>query len=246
MSSDAFWDQGATNNWVDAHTPHKTPGVVRTLFNVADGNILKEPSGDEEEEDEVEEIARPATSRTTSSTSSKSAAPKEPKEKTESKRAFNSRKKQLAEEFLKIVDDRISNGEVARKTASTGGVKIVWSKTLRTTAGTARWRMEKLQNDLGQVSLGDPLSADRVRHHATIDLSEKVVDSEEKLYNVLCHEYCHLANYMISNVRKPPHGASFKEWYVGILLSLLLCSATYGRGLGLLSVHAPSLTSMFT
>lgn len=166
------------------------------------------PSG--EDDDEAGGGKRPVAGKTTSS---KKVALMGFEGAAGSKRAFNARKKQLAEEFLGVVDDKISGGEVAKKTASTGGVKIIWSKTLRTTAGTATWRMEKLQNTSGQVSLGDPMSSDRVRHYATIDLSEKVVDCEEKLYNVLCHEYCHLANYIISNVRKPPHGASFKKWY---------------------------------
>lgn len=203
LSSDEFWDEGATNSWIDTHTPHKTPNVVRTPFDTTDDISKVSSSGDD---DEVEGEKR-LTGRTGRTTSSKKAAAMG------SKRAFNMRKKQLAEEFLQMVDDKISGGEVAKKTASTGGVKIVWSKTLRTTAGTAKWRMEKSQNTSGQVQLGDPSLSDGVRHHATIDLSEKVVDNEEKLYNVLCHEYCHLANYIISNVRKPPHGASFKKWY---------------------------------
>lgn len=187
--------------------------MAQNFFDTANDGVLG-GSGGEEEGGGVVGVKRPATSKATPFNSYRNVAPKEPKEKSESKGAFNARKKQLAEEFLKTVDDKISGGEVARKTASTGGVKIVWSKSLRTTAGTATWRMEKLQNAAGQVSLGDPLSSDRVRHNATIELSEKVVDSEDKLYNVLCHEYCHLANYMISNVRKPPHGDSFKKWYV--------------------------------
>lgn len=176
--------------------------MERLPLSIAD-HISEVPSSGEE----VKEVKRPVTSRTkkTELLGSEGAV--------KSKKAFNMRKKQLAEEFLRTVDDKISGGEVAKKTASTGGVKIVWSKTLRTTAGTAKWRIEKLQNTAGQVQLGDLSLSDRVRHHATIDLSEKVVDSEEKLYNVLCHEYCHLANYIISNVRKPPHGASFKKWY---------------------------------
>jgi predicted SprT family Zn-dependent metalloprotease len=91
-------------------------------------------------------------------------------------------------------------------------VQIIWSKTLRTTAGMAKWKVEKLRLPDGHVAMGGHELADRVRHHATIELSVKVVDNEEKLYNVLCHEWCHLANYMISDVRKPPHGESFKKW----------------------------------
>ena len=38
------------------------------------------------------------------------------------------------------------------------------------------------------------------------------MDCEHRLYNTLAHEYCHLADFMISNVRDNPHGASFKRW----------------------------------
>lgn len=206
LSSDEFWDQGTTNSWIDTHTPHKTLNIVRTPLNTAD-DISEVPSGGDSEE--AEEEKRPVTSKTLS----KKVALIGSEGAAKSKKAFNARKEQLAEEFLRTVDDKISGGEVGKKTAATGGVKIIWSKTLRTTAGMAKWRMERLKNASGQVLLGDPTSFDRVRHHATIELSEKVVDCEEKLYNVLCHEYCHLANYIISNVQKPPHGASFKKWY---------------------------------
>lgn len=30
--------------------------------------------------------------------------------------------------------------------------------------------------------------------------------------NVIAHEYCHLANFMISGIKDNPHGASFKSW----------------------------------
>lgn len=216
LSSDKFWDQEVTNNWIDTHTPHKTPHLTRPPLSTAD-HISEVPSSGD---DEVEEVSGPVASRTTSSKQAKLIGSEGG---AGSKRGFNMRKKELAEEFLRTVDDKISGGEVAKKTASTGGIKIVWSKTLRTTAGTAKWRMEKSQNPVGQVQLGDPSLSDKVRHHATIDLSEKVVDSEEKLYNVLCHEYCHLANYIISNVRKPPHGASFKKWYLNPTPNLLFC-----------------------
>ncbi len=36
--------------------------------------------------------------------------------------------------------------------------------------------------------------------------------SPDRLLNVLAHEYCHLTNFMISNVKDQPHGASFKSW----------------------------------
>ena len=36
----------------------------------------------------------------------------------------------------------------------------------------------------------------------------------ERLINVLAHEYCHLANFMISGIKNNPHGKEFKEWLV--------------------------------
>ncbi|KAF3490558.1 HMG box-containing protein [Arthroderma uncinatum] len=55
-------------------------------------------------------------------------------------------------------------------------------------------------------------SSRTIKHNATIELAEKVIDSEDRLLNTLAHEYCHLANFMISGVLNQPHGASFKQW----------------------------------
>ena len=45
---------------------------------------------------------------------------------------------------------------------------------------------------------------------------------QDRLVNVVAHEYCHLATFMISGVKDNPHGKEFKEW-CGIL-SLALCN----------------------
>lgn len=37
---------------------------------------------------------------------------------------------------------------------------------------------------------------------------------QDRLVNVIAHEYCHLANFMISGIKDSPHGKEFKEWYV--------------------------------
>ena len=60
------------------------------------------------------------------------------------------------------------------------------------------------------------------RHHASIELAEKVIDNEDRLINVLAHEYCHLANFMISGVKNNPHGKEFKEW-------ARKCTKAFGR-----------------
>lgn len=243
-SSDAFWDQEVTDSWVDTHTPYKVRAKSPISRGHNDVDIIAEKGGDDggdddgdhdivevedddyHEEESDEERAPSPTKRMPA------AKPKHKEKNTESKRAFNARKKQLAEDFFKTIDEKVGKGEISQKTAATGGVKIVWSKTLRTTAGTAQWRAEKLKNVSASAAKEHPLSTARVRHHATIELAEKVVDSQgsskmlllmswpdrkltvhiEKLYNTMCHEYCHMANYMISNVTKPAHGTEFKRW----------------------------------
>lgn len=92
-------------------------------------------------------------------------------------------------------------------TAATGGIKLIWSKKLNSTAGRANWKREgtKTRDEAGNVHTS-------YKHIASIELAEKVIDDEHRLLNVLAHEYCHLLNFMVSNVRDQPHGASFKVW----------------------------------
>lgn len=125
------------------------------------------------------------------------------------RRDFSARKHAIAEAFLVELDDTITNGRIAELSCQTGGIKLVWSKTLKTTAGRANWRREQIRIRTG------PSPADvqvEIRHHCSIELAEKVIDDEERLYNVLAHEFCHLSNFMISEVRNNPHGAEFKSW----------------------------------
>lgn len=43
-------------------------------------------------------------------------------------------------------------------------------------------------------------------------LPNELTRSQDRLINVIAHEYCHLANFMISGVKDNPHGKEFKEW----------------------------------
>jgi len=49
-----------------------------------------------------------------------------------------------------------------------------------------------------------------MKHYATIELAERIIDDEDRLINTMAHEYCHLANYMVMGVRDQPHGISFQ------------------------------------
>ena len=95
--------------------------------------------------------------------------------------------------------------------ASTGGVKIIWSKKLNTTAGRANWKRETIR-PISANPQSSTLEAPIFRHHAAIELAEKVIDDEERLLNVIAHEFCHLANFMVSGIKTNPHGKEFKAW----------------------------------
>lgn len=71
---------------------------------------------------------------------------------------------------------------------------IKWNKRLLTTAGITKL---KLQND---------------KRVAVVELSEKVLDDEERLKNTLLHELCHAAAWIVDAERRPPHGRSFWKW----------------------------------
>ena len=73
-------------------------------------------------------------------------------------------------------------------------MKILWKTRLHTTSG--------------QTLLVQQGSA----KSATIQLSTKVIDSEDKLRTSLCHEMCHAATWLINGVSTPPHGDAFQGW----------------------------------
>jgi predicted SprT family Zn-dependent metalloprotease len=122
------------------------------------------------------------------------------------KKSFELKKQRTAEQFLKELDAEITQGKVAQLSESTGGVRLVWTKTLNTTAGRANWRRETLRTP------GAEASETKHKHHVWIELAEKVIDDEDRLLNVLAHEFCHLATFMIDGVTDNPHGRHFKSW----------------------------------
>ncbi|KAF4334567.1 HMG box-containing protein [Fusarium beomiforme] len=157
---------------------------------------------------------------------SKTSPKKDPKKET--KKSFDARKHALAETFLAELDQEITQGRIAQLAESTGGVKLVWIKTLNTTAGRASWRRESIRSE----RKGDVAPAEVVyKHHASIELAEKVIDDEHRLLNVMAHEFCHLANFMISGITTNPHGREFKAWAAK-------CSAKFGdRGIEVTTKH---------
>ena len=213
-SIDAFWSQEVINDWYDAYSPQKTPSTNRRKQFV----IL-----DDSENDLLPSFSPSKRPSKSPNKRDKSAIDKQ--------KAFNENKQRLAADFLAEVDRTISDGEVAKLSESTGGVQLLWSKTLNSTAGRANWRR---QTKVSKHSDGSVTTT--YHHHASIELAEKVIDDERRLLNVIAHEYCHLANFMISGVKNNPHGKEFKQWAAK-------CTKAFGdRGVEVTTKHTYNIS----
>jgi hypothetical protein len=72
----------------------------------------------------------------------------------------------MAVDLVRQIDERVMEGKLAASTATTGGVKLVWSTRLRTAAGRAHWthaRGNKADGDKGK------------QHDLKIELSTKII-----------------------------------------------------------------------
>lgn len=125
------------------------------------------------------------------------------------RKEFAERKHDIATSFLTELDTTICSGTISQLSEATGGITLIWSNTLKTTAGRANWRREVIRV---KTSSNPPTYTTETRHHCSIELASKVIDDTSRLYNVLAHEFCHLLTFMISGVRNNPHGAEFKSW----------------------------------
>ncbi|KAL8939893.1 MAG: hypothetical protein Q9211_002536 [Gyalolechia sp. 1 TL-2023] len=219
------------NEWNDQHSPKKTPKSSHTR-----------------RLDPLEESDEDYLSPCETGPRSPSKGPaKRDKQAADRRKAFNEKKYALAASFLEELDRTIVNGQITALAESTGGVRLIWSKKLQSTAGRANWKREitRTKNADGTAS------AAIYRHHASIELAEKVIDAEgkyilapnvapvdwltqpqDRLINVIAHEYCHLLNFMVSNVKDRPHGKEFKLW-------AKKCSAAFAhRGINVTTKHS--------
>ncbi|KAK4192277.1 SprT-like family-domain-containing protein [Podospora australis] len=186
-STDMFWSRDFVDDWNDQHSPKKQlfPDAVKSAKRNKDG------------QPEKTEIT--TTTKKTPAKKSTAAA-----QEREAKKVFSQTKTQIATSFLAELDQVITNNQLATLTAPTDGIQIIWSKTLNTTAGRANWKCQTTTTTDGIEK--------KKKHFASIELSDKVIDDELRLLNVVAHEFCHLANYMITGLTTNPHGKEFKEW----------------------------------
>ena len=220
QSTDAFWDLNTVNEWHDINSPKKAPTASPRKKGLARFQLWSDDSNDETSRISDNSLPSPCDSPTKLRSPLKSPEKVEKKRIAEEKKiekarktTFDLTKKEMAQELLNELDAKIAEGKIGVLAASTGGVNINWSNTLRSTAGRANWRRTVTKSSgspiKGKVSEGPGI---KVEHFANIELAEKVIDCEERLVNTLAHEFCHLANFMVSNIRDQPHGASFKSW----------------------------------
>jgi predicted SprT family Zn-dependent metalloprotease len=146
----------------------------------------------------------------------------------DARKAFEAAKQSIAQSFLEELDKAITHGQLSELAETTGGIKLRWTNKLNTTAGRANWKRETVRTrnpDGSEASV-------QHRHHASIELAEKVIDDEHRLLNVIAHEFCHLANFMVSGITNNPHGKEFKAWAAK-------CSRRFGdRGIEVTTKHS--------
>ena len=222
-SIDAFWSQDLINEWNDQYSPKKPPKTPsrKGLSSVHEDSDCNPPT----DSPRKSPMKSPA---------------KRDKELIARRKDFNEKKTKMATDFLTELDDRIAGGQVTALAASTGGIQILWSKKLSSTAGRANWRRETLRRKSPIESEGSADGGPNIpthRHHASIELAEKVIDDAERLVNVLAHEYCHLATFMIDGIKDQPHGPAFKAWAAK-------CTRAFGtsHGVEVTTKHAYNIT----
>ncbi|KAJ5729966.1 uncharacterized protein N7483_004474 [Penicillium malachiteum] len=207
-SSDAFWDQEVTNTWIEQHSPRKVHSIERSTIELLRDFDDSENEGSSQDSSlsfsSIGSSRDSSESKTPSKTAlrkAEAAARKKAKEDEKNqKSAWDNSKDALAKDLLHELDQLVTDGEFSRLTKDSGGVKIIWSKTLVSTAGRANYKH-------GPKQPGGP----RI-HTGSIELAEHIITDEYRLINTLTHEFCHLLNYIISRVTDNPHGESFKKW----------------------------------
>ncbi|KAJ3215122.1 hypothetical protein HK099_006509 [Clydaea vesicula] len=121
------------------------------------------------------------------------------KEISATKKNFRKNKEFLSSKLFKEFNESVFDNKLPKN------LEIFWSKTLQKTAGRTH-TVKKLENGYCKDNNNAYI------YSAKIELSEKVLDDEDKLKSTLVHEMCHVAAWLINKSNKPPHGEIFKYW----------------------------------
>jgi predicted SprT family Zn-dependent metalloprotease len=216
-SLDAFWNPEVVNDWNDRHSPAKklvSPKKQQwreDITKMMGGMDIDDGSSSDSAYNSPVASPKKKTSKPQPTQKERNTSGPTVQQIRTQRKAFADCKHDIAAAFLLELDSTIASGRIAALSASTGGIQLIWSKTLKTTAGRANWRREVIRIKTS-ASGAAPAFRTETRHHCSIELAAKVIDDEGRLYNVLAHEFCHLLTFMISEVRNNPHGAEFKSW----------------------------------
>ncbi|KAA8906512.1 SprT-like family-domain-containing protein [Sphaerosporella brunnea] len=180
---DEFWDQETTIRWNEQHGTEKKP-LPGSSRAAAIAILSSDPESESDDDWIVHDDDRYRTPRR-----SKAMIPaKTPATSRVDKKEWEARKHDMALQFIQEMDRKIENGAVGKYYACQGGLRLEWNQSLRTTAGRARMT------------------------RGIIELSPKIITGEERLYDTLAHEFCHLCVWAISRDKKDVHGPIFKSW----------------------------------
>ncbi|KAI0505360.1 hypothetical protein F5B22DRAFT_627903 [Xylaria bambusicola] len=206
-----FWDPEVNFAWIDKHSPPKK--TTKKVLDLEASNV----------KDELKR--KYGTSP----------------EKKQAKKAFDAVKEDLARDFLQELDQVITDGKLAQLTEATGGLRIVWSNTLLTTAGRAHWKCKTTTTTSKQPSASSVSSkstastttatakSTTAQHSAHIELALKVLSNEPDLLNTVAHEFCHLAVFILHGKPKLAHGAEFKSYGQRVMRAASGIAATDGN-----------------
>ncbi|KAK8091655.1 hypothetical protein PG997_002016 [Apiospora hydei] len=195
-----FWDPEVQNKWIDDHSPTSRRAPASSPWTAATST------------------PRPPSS------SKYGTSP----EKRNAKKVFDAVKESVAERFLAELDEKVTDGQLSKLTAATGGITIKWSTTLQSTAGRAHWKCKETTTMTEQPdgTMAMSGSGKQKQHTAHIELATKVLLNEPDLLNTVAHEFCHLATFMLDGKPKAAHGAEFKRWGAK-------CSRVFGASRGI-------------
>ncbi|PSK42580.1 HMG box-containing protein [Elsinoe australis] len=156
-SLDNFWDANEVNDWNDKHSPRKpllSPSKHRFLY-PSSFSSPAQPALTATKTKLLSEGSSPLDPSTPSGRKSPTKtplppspqkSPKKTKAEVHARKTFDETKEQIALDFIIELDERICQGKISEATRSTGGIKIVWSKSLNSTAGRASWKRETVRS----------------------------------------------------------------------------------------------------
>ena len=117
---------------------------------------------------------------------------------------FRRKKAALTKSYFESFNNNAFEGKLP------ADLSVVWNKRLLTTAGITKMKLTSRRQSLGGTADAQGAMVRTVA--ASIELSEKVCDDEERLKTTLLHEMCHAAAWLLDGERKPPHGPAFWKY----------------------------------